>query len=53
MGGKAGPPADHADVSTSLNNMAELYRNQDRYAEAEPLHERAYCWSDLHKLPRC
>ena len=28
---------DHADVATSLNNLAELYRTQGRYAEAEPV----------------
>jgi len=27
----------HLDVATSLNNLAELYRAQGRYAEAEPL----------------
>ena len=26
---------------TSLNNLAELYYNQGRYAEAEPLYRRA------------
>ena len=25
----------------SLNNLAELYRNQGRYADAEPLHKRS------------
>ncbi len=28
-------------LATSLNNLAELYRAQGRYAEAEPLHKRA------------
>ena len=28
-------------VATSLNNLAELYRAQGRYAETEPLHKRA------------
>ena len=28
-------------LATSLNNLAELYRVQGRYAEAEPLHKRA------------
>ena len=28
-------------LATSLNNLAELYRAQGRYAEAEPLHQRA------------
>ncbi len=32
---------DHPDVATTLNNLAEIYRNQGRYAEAEPLHKRS------------
>lgn len=28
---------EHLDVATSLNNLAELYRSQGRYNEAEPL----------------
>ncbi len=28
-------------LATSLNNLAELYRAQGKYAEAEPLYERA------------
>ena len=32
---------EHADVSTVLNNLAELYRAQGRYAEAEPHYQRA------------
>ncbi|MCH6577531.1 MAG: tetratricopeptide repeat protein, partial [Proteobacteria bacterium] len=28
-------------LATSLNNLAELYRAQGRYAEAEPLYKRA------------
>ena len=31
---------DHLCVGTTLNNVAALYRVQDRYAEAEPLHKR-------------
>jgi CHAT domain-containing protein len=30
----------HPAVATSLNGLAELYRNQGRAAEAEPLHRR-------------
>jgi len=30
---------DHPDVATSINNLAELYDNQGRYAEAEPLYK--------------
>ncbi len=32
---------EHPDVAQSLNNLAELYRVQGRYAEAEPLYQRA------------
>ncbi len=32
---------EHPDVATSLNNLAELYNAQGRYAEAEPLYKRA------------
>jgi tetratricopeptide (TPR) repeat protein len=32
---------EHPFASTSLNNLAELYRKQNRYAEAEPLLERS------------
>ena len=28
-------------MATSLNNLGEVYRLQGRYAEAEPLYERA------------
>jgi tetratricopeptide (TPR) repeat protein len=31
---------DHPDVGADLNNPAELYRIQGRYAEAEPLYKR-------------
>ncbi|MBE3035878.1 MAG: tetratricopeptide repeat protein [Candidatus Atribacteria bacterium] len=37
--GSFGP--DHPDVATSLNKLAELYRAQGRYSEAEPLYKRA------------
>ena len=39
MGKALGP--DHPNVATSLNNLAELYRNQGKYAEAEPLYKRS------------
>ena len=29
--------AEHPDVATNLNNLAELYRDQARYAEADSL----------------
>jgi len=32
---------NHPSVATSLNNLAELYRNQGQYAQAEPLIQRA------------
>ena len=32
---------EHPRLATSLNNLAELYRAQGRYAQAEPLHQRA------------
>ncbi len=32
---------EHPDVGTSLNNLAELYRAQGKYPDAEPLHKRA------------
>ena len=31
----------HPDVAVSLSNLALLYHAQGRYAEAEPLHQRA------------
>ena len=33
--------AEHPDVSSTLNNLAELYHEQGKYAEAEPLYQRA------------
>ena len=32
---------EHPDVAQSLNNLAELYRAQGKYAEAEPLYKRS------------
>ena len=32
---------DHPDVATSLNNLALLYYEQGRYADAEPLYKRS------------
>jgi tetratricopeptide (TPR) repeat protein len=37
---------NHPDVAQSLNNLAELYRSQGRYPEAEPLYLEAL---DLYK----
>jgi len=33
--------AEHPDTATSLNNLAELYRYQGKYEQAEPLYLRA------------
>jgi tetratricopeptide (TPR) repeat protein len=33
--------ADQPDVAASLNNLALLYANQGRYADAEPLYKPA------------
>jgi tetratricopeptide (TPR) repeat protein len=32
---------DHIDVARSLNNLADLYQRQDRFADAEPIYKRA------------
>ena len=32
---------DHPATATSLDNLANLYKAQNRYAKAEPLYERA------------
>ena len=32
---------EHLDTTTSLNNLAEVYRSMGRYVEAEPLYVRA------------
>ena len=32
---------EHPETLTSVNNLAELYRSQGRYGEAEPLYRRA------------
>ncbi len=36
-----GPGPDHLDSSGALSNLAELYREQSRYLEAEPLYQRS------------
>ena len=33
--------SEHSNVATSLNNLAELYRVQGNYSEAEPLYQRS------------
>jgi tetratricopeptide (TPR) repeat protein len=37
---------EHASVTTSLNDLALLYNNQGRYADAEPLYQRALTISE-------
>jgi tetratricopeptide (TPR) repeat protein len=32
---------DEVDLASSLNNLAELYRNQGRYEQAKTLYKRA------------
>ena len=32
---------DHPAMAESLNNLAEIYRNVGRYAQAEPLYKRS------------
>jgi tetratricopeptide (TPR) repeat protein len=32
---------DHPEAATNLNNLAEFYRSQGKYADAEPLYKRA------------
>src|ERR1700730_6630482 len=32
---------DHPEVANSLSNLASLYEDQGRYAEAEPLYKRS------------
>ncbi|MCZ6453622.1 MAG: tetratricopeptide repeat protein, partial [Alphaproteobacteria bacterium] len=32
---------EHPDLATNLNNLAGLYREQGKYADAEPLYKRA------------
>lgn len=37
---------DHPDVASSLNNLALLYKSQERYSEAEPLYIQALAMCD-------
>ncbi|MDP7349330.1 MAG: tetratricopeptide repeat protein, partial [Phycisphaeraceae bacterium] len=32
---------DHLDIATTHNDMADMYREMDRYDAAEPLYKRA------------
>ena len=43
---------DHVDVARSLNNLADLYQRQDRFAEAEPIYQRALSDPRAHGRPR-
>jgi len=42
---------DHPHVAISLNNMAELYRSQGKYAQAEPLYKRSLAIREKALLP--
>ena len=33
--------SEHPDVATALHYLAELYRRQGRYTDAEPLYKRS------------
>src|SRR5213080_1134076 len=37
---EAAKEVNHPDMATSLNNLANLYDNQGKYDEAEPLYQR-------------
>jgi tetratricopeptide (TPR) repeat protein len=37
---------EHPDVAASLNNLAQLYKAQGRYADAEPLFKRSLAISE-------
>jgi hypothetical protein len=39
--------ADHPNVASSLNNLANLYYVQMRYGEAEPLYMRALAIAEV------
>jgi CHAT domain-containing protein len=41
--------ADHPDVAASLNNLAMLYRNQDRYSDALPIVQRTIAQNSSNK----
>jgi hypothetical protein len=34
-------------ILATLNNLAELYKEEGRYADAEPLYKR--CWRSMRK----
>ena len=36
----------HPDTASSFNNLAVLYKTQGKYAEAEPLYQRALAISE-------
>ncbi|WP_445249788.1 CHAT domain-containing protein [Microcoleus sp. OTE_8_concoct_300] len=47
-------PGDHQNVALSLNNLAELYRNQGRYMEAEDIFKKALdMWQRLSNADHC
>jgi tetratricopeptide (TPR) repeat protein len=42
---------DHPDTATSLNNLAELYRDHKKFIQAEPLYKRAAAIREKHFGP--
>ena len=42
---------DHPDVATALTNLAELYRVQGRYPEAEPLYRQRKAQARSREFP--
>jgi len=38
---------EHPSVAVGLNNLAGLYQDQGKYAEAEPLYQRALAIAEL------
>ena len=41
----------HPDTATSLNNLAELYRDHKKFTQAEPLYKRAAAIREKHFGP--
>ncbi|HKX53555.1 MAG TPA: tetratricopeptide repeat protein, partial [Nitrosospira sp.] len=42
---------NHPDTATSLNNLAELYRDHKKFTQAEPLYKRAAAIREKHFGP--
>jgi len=43
---------EHLDIATSLNNLAELYRNMGSYDKAEPLYQQALAIYENVTIPK-